>query len=426
MFRRPAATQPVPVSPPAGIPPAPRRAGAFAALAHRNFRLFYAGQILSLTGTWMQSTALGWLVFELSDSEFLLGAVNAATILPILLFTLYAGVVADRLEKRKILLLAQTAMMVVALVLAVLTGLGAINVGIIFALLLLHGTGSAFEIPTRQAFFVELVGRRDLTNAIALNSSAFNLTRVAGPAAAGVLIGSVGIAVCFYLNAVSYLAVIAGLLAIRLPPFRRPVRIGSTREHLREGFRYLFSSRPSRTLVGLVAALSILGLPYLVLMPVFARDVLGAGAEGLGWLLAASGAGALAGGLTLAAYGGRARPGPLLLASAAVFCVLLAGFALSTYFALSLVLLAGAGFTLILSTANTNAILQTLVPDELRGRVMSVYVFVFLGLTPVGSLLAGGAAGWIGAPAAVAVGAVLLLLVVGAVWAYAPSLREVE
>ncbi len=404
---------------PAGV------AGLFPALRHRNFRLFWFGQILSLTGTWMQITAQGWLVLELTDSEFLLGLVSAASSAPILLFTLWAGVVADRYDKRRIILVAQSFALAVALVLAVLTGTGRITVESLLVLVFLLGTASAFEVPTRQSFFVDLVGRPDLTNAIAMNSAAFNGSRIIGPAIAGVLIGAAGVAACFYLNAVSFLAVLVALLAMRLPAWERPAETASAWQNLREGFAYIHGDRLVRTLVGLVAAAAILAFPFTMLLPVFARDVLHVGARGLGALLAASGAGALAGGVALAAVSSRVRRGPLLLGSAVAFTTLLIGFALSPFFGLSLVLLVGVGFAMILNTATVNSLIQSLVPDRLRGRVMSVYVFMFLGMGPVGSLQAGTLAHWLGAPAALAIGAAALLATVLAVWMRVPELRAV-
>ncbi|CAN5564171.1 MFS transporter [soil metagenome] len=419
--------------PPTQLPDAPKRppaaplaTGAFAALGHRNFRLFWFGQLLSLTGNWMQSTAQGWLVLDLTNSEFLLGVVTAAGSLPVLLFTLYAGVVADRRDKRRIILTAQGCALVLALALAVLTHTGLINLGWIVILVLLLGVAHAFEVPTRQSFFVDLVGKQDLTNAIALNSAAFNLTRIIGPAVAGILIGTVGIAAVFYLNAFSYAGVIIGLLLIRLPRFQPPPRTASTWANLREGFAWIRGNRLPRALVWLIAAASIFAFPYAMLLPVFARDVLGVGAQGLGWLLSATGAGALAGGIALAAIGSRVRRGPLLLVSSIAFTLLLGSFALSRSFALSLCLLAAAGFMMILNNATTNALLQSLVPDALRGRVMGVYVFMFLGMTPIGSLQAGTLARWLGAPAALAMGATVLLGIILLVWSRVPELREVR
>ncbi len=385
---------------------------AFGALRHRNFRLFFGGHLLSLTGTWMQSTAQGWLVLELTDSALLLGAVGAVQMLPILLFTLAAGVFADAADKRRILIISQTGALIAALGLAMLTDRGDLTVLRVMALVFLLGTASAFEIPTRQAFFAELVGRRDLQGAIALNSSAFSATRIVGPALAGVVIGTAGVAAAFYANAISYLAVIAGLLAIRLPPFARPERTATPLENFREGVRYISGHRLTRTLVWLTAAMSVTAFPYTMLLPIFARDVLGVGATGLGWLLSASGAGALAGGVGLAASGGGRRRGRLMLVSAVLFALLVMGFALSRSFPLSLLLLAGAGCTMILTTATVNSLIQTSVPNELRGRVMAVYVFMFLGVGPLGSLQAGALASWLGAPIAAAVGGLALLLVV--------------
>jgi MFS family permease len=402
------------------------RGGAFAALHHRDFRLFYSGQILSLIGTWMQTTAQGWLVLELTNSEFLLGVVTAMGSLPVLLFSLYAGVVADRRDKRTIMLVAQSAALVLALILAVLTHTGLIGIGSILVLVFLLGVANAFEVPTRQSWFVELVGKRDLTNAIALNSSAFNLTRIIGPAVAGVMIGAVGIAACFYLNAVSYLAVVVVLAMIRPSRAQRAPAQGSVTENLREGFRFIWHHRLARTLVLLVAASSILAYPYAMLLPVFARDVLHAGATGLGWLLAATGAGALVGGIVLAAVATRVRRGRLLLSAAVAFCLMLLCFSFSRTLPLSLALLSLAGFAMIPFSATVNATLQSLIPDGLRGRVMSVYVFMFLGMTPLGALQAGAMARWLGAPAALALGAVALLAVVGTVTVMVPELREVR
>jgi MFS family permease len=350
--------------------------------------------------------------------------VTATASLPVLLFTLYAGVVADRADKRLIILLAQIAACVLALTLAIMTHAGIITIAWLLLLVFLLGTANAFEIPTRQSFFVDLVGKRDLTNAIALNSSAFNLTRIIGPAIAGVLIGVAGIAASFYINALSYLAVIAGLLMIRTRAIPAAPSSTSTLEKLREGFAFIAGDRLARTLVLLVAAASILALPYAMLLPVFARDILQVGASGLGVMLSASGAGALVGGIALAAGSRRARRGPLLLVSAAVFCTMVAGFSQSRSLPLSLVLLAGAGFSLIPFTASANALLQTIVPDELRGRVMGVYVFMFLGMTPAGSLQAGFLAARLGAPFALTITAAALLLTILLVAWRVPEIRR--
>ena len=423
-FRAPTGGNPGPSSPLSGAGvPAPR---AFGALRHRNFRVFYIGHLLSLTGTWMQTTAQGWLVLDLTDSEFHLGLVTAVTSLPTLLFGLYAGVVADRWDKRRIIVAAQCASLAAALAIAVLTGGGSITYPTLLMLVFVLGTASAFEVPTRQAFFAELVGRRDLQNAIALNSSAFNASRVVGPAIAGLLIGGAGIAACFYANAVSYVAVIAGLMMMRLPPVRRPPPTVGMMEGLREGLAYIRGDRVVRTLVWLIAAMSITVFPYAMLLPVFARDVLDVGARGLGWLLSATGAGALTAGVFLAARGTRVPRGRLIMGAGVAYSVLLMAFALSRSFWLSMVLLAAAGFMIILNNATLNGLLQSSVPHRLRGRVMSVYVFMFVGMTPLGSLQAGAVARWMGAPFALAVGCVVLLGVLAWVAVKVPELLAAE
>ncbi|MEX2571495.1 MAG: MFS transporter [Gemmatimonadota bacterium] len=397
-----------------------RRGGfgaTFAALRHRNFRIFYIGHLLSLSGTWLQITAMGWLVLELTDSELWLGVVTAGTSLPILFFSLFAGVIADRLDKRSILIAAQSLAFLQALALAVLTHAGLINIGWIVLLVLILGTANAFEIPTRQSFFIELVGERDLTSAIALNSSAFNASRMVGPAIAGTLIGAVGIAACFYGNALSYFAVIGGLLAIRRPRPAEIPRTHSTWVNIKEGFGWIWGHRVARSIVLFVATASVLVFPFTMLLPVFARDLLQVGPQGLGWLFSATGAGALSGGLALANITERFPRGRLLVVSATSFAFFVGAFALSPYFPLSLALLAAAGFSMLLSTATANSLLQTLVPNGLRGRVMSVYVFMFLGVTPIGYLQAGALARVFGARAALATGAVMLLAILaGTLW----------
>jgi MFS family permease len=398
-------------------PAAPLAASAFAALRHRNFQLFYAGQFLSLVGTWMQSTAQGWLVLNLTNSELLLGVVTAVSSLPTFLFSLYAGAVADRADKRRIIVWANAAALVCALILGILTSTAWVTYPAVLVLAFLLGTANAFEVPTRQSFFVDLVGKEDLQNAIALNSAQFNATRIVGPAIAGWMIGLAGTAACFYANAVSYVFVIIGLGMIRLPAFSAPERHEGTLENIREGLAYIRSVRVIRTLVWLIAAMSVLGFPYVMLMPVFARDILHVGARGLGALLAATGAGALAGGLALAALGSRYRRGRVMLAGSLCFCASVFCFARSRSFPLSLALLAVVGFTMILNNANANALLQSIVPDRLRGRVMSVYIFMFVGTAPVGALGAGAVSKWVGAPAELQIGAVLLaMILVFAAW----------
>jgi MFS family permease len=372
----------------------------------------------------MQSTAQGWLVLELTDSPFKLGVVTAALSTPTFLFTLYAGAVADRSDKRRIILRANVVALFAAVALGVLTQTALVTYPMVLALAFVLGTANAFEIPTRQSFFVELVGKDDLPNAIALNSMQFSGTRIVGPAIAGWMIGAAGTAACFFANGVSYVFVIASLLGMRLPPFRAPERREGTLETIREGLAYIRSVRAVRTLVWLIAAMSVLGFPYVMLMPVFARDVLHVGAKGLGALLAATGLGAMVGGLALAALGRRVRRGRVMLVGSLAFCVALFCFAASRSFVLSLVLLGLVAFTMVLNTASANALLQSVVPDHLRGRVMSVYVFMFVGTAPLGALQAGAVSRWLGAPIALQGGAVVLaatLLV--AAWRV-PELRD--
>lgn len=381
----------------------------FAALRHRNFRIFYVGHVLSLAGKWLQITALGWLVLEMTDSEFWLGAVNAGMTIPVLLLSLYAGVIADRLDKRTILIAAQSVACVQAAALALLVHSGQVTLAWVIGLVLLLGLSNAFEIPTRQSFFVELVGRGDLTNAIALNSSAFNATRMVGPAIAGAMIGTVGIAACFYGNAISYVAVLIGLAMIRRPPPPRvdvPVRVV---DNIREGFTWIWRNPAARAVVLFVSSAAILVMPFTMLLPVFARDLLQVGPQGLGWLYSATGFGALLGGLTMASIADRLERGRVLPYSATALCVFVGAFALSSHFLLSLLFLSAAGFSMIVSTATANSMLQSLVPDSLRGRVMSVYVVMFVGVTPIGSLQAGTVAGILGARFALVAGAAILL-----------------
>lgn len=410
-------------------PQAPTEAPrAFSALRHRNFRVFYVGHVLSLTGTWMQTTAQGWLVLELTDSEFKLGLVTAVASLPTLLLGLYAGVVADRMDKRRIILGAQWTMLACALAIAVMTGTHTITYPVLLGLVFVLGTANAFEIPTRQSFFAEIVDKPDLANAIALNSAAFNGSRIIGPAVAGALIGGAGVAACFYANAFSYVAVIAGLMMLRIAPFRpNPATAdASVLDHLREGVAYIRADRVVQTLVLMIAAMSVTVFPYSMLLPVFARDVLHVGAGGLGMLLSAAGAGALSASVLLAAGKMAIHRGRLIVGACLAFVLLLMGFALSTWYPLSLALLAAASFMIVLNNATLNALLQARVPDRLRGRVMSVYVFMFVGMTPLGSLQAGAVARWLQAPAALAIGCGVMLAILGFVVLRVPELLKAE
>lgn len=396
---------------------------AFEALAHRNFRLFLFGQTVSLTGTWMQSIAQGWLVLQLTNSPFYVGLVSALGSLGVLLFTLYAGIIADRSDKRRMVVVTQTLQMFQAFALAALVWSGHVTTGSVMALAAFLGVVSAFDIPTRQAFLVEMVGKPDLMNAIALNTSVFNLTRVLGPVVAGFLIGAQGVAICFFLNGVSYLAVIVSLLAMRLPPWTPRVAAGTAWQGFREVVAYLRSDRRVSALVALTAFISIFGFPYLVLLPVFARDVLRVGAAGYGMLSAAVGVGAVTGALTVAVLAHRIPKGRTLVAAGSLFGVLLALFAASRAFSVALTLLALVGAAMIVNNALTNTLLQTLVPDELRGRMMGFYSFMFVGMAPVGAFQAGVFGERLGTPAAIAAGGIVSALAVAIAGWRVPELR---
>lgn len=367
--------------------------------------------MVSLVGTWMQSVAQGWLVLTLTDSAFLLGAVTAIGSIPVLFLSLPGGVAADRFDKRKLLMFTQSTAMVLALILAALTHYGLVRIWHVVLLAAVSGSVFAFDAPSRQAFTIELVGKEDLLNAIALNSAVFNAARIVGPALAGVLIGFIGMAGCFLLNGISFLAVIMGLWLIthQRPAPRAP---GSAWREMREGLSYSWGHPVIRPLVTIVAVFSIFGMPYAMLMPVFARDILAVGPRGLGFLMTANGVGALAGALGLASLGQARGRGRLVLAAGLVFSLALAAFSLSRSFALSLALLPLVGWSMVSQTATINTLLQTTVPDGLRGRVMSLFTFVFMGMMPFGSLLAGGLAQRFGAPAALRAGAAVCLATV--------------
>jgi MFS family permease len=382
----------------------------FRALQHRNYRLFFLGQLVSLIGTWMQSVAQAWLVYRLTGSAVLLGTVGFASQIPVFLLSPIGGVVADRRERRRVLLATQSASMVLALALALLTLSGRIEVWQLLTLAALLGVANGFDIPTRQSFVVELVGRQDLVNAIALNSSMFNGARIVGPAIAGVVVAAVGEGWCFLANAASYLAVLASLLAIRLPPRARLAspRTGPAAQIL-EGWRFVARTAPIRALLLLLGLVSLTGMPYAVLMPVIAEDVLHAGASGLGLLMGASGTGALIGALVLARRASPRGLGSWVAWAALAFGAALIAFSLSRQFWLSVALLLPVGFSMLLQMSSSNTLIQSMVPDELRGRVMAAYSMMFMGMSPLGALLAGTLAEAVGAPATIAIGGAVCL-----------------
>jgi MFS family permease len=380
------------------------------ALRHRNFRLFLIGQFVSLCGTWIQTVAQGWLVLHLTDSAFQVGLVTTLGTLPILLFTLYGGVVADRVNKHRLVLILQSLMLVEALTLGVLTALDRVTVHWVMGLAVFFGCLSAFEVPTRQALIAEIVGREDLTNAIALGSTAFNVARVVGPALAGGLIATVGLAACFFANAASYLAVIASLLVMRVGP--RPTMVHAPAlAAMREGFDYVFGNRWPRAVVTIIATFAVFGFSFITMMPVFARDALGLDAGGYGAMVSAIGVGAATAALFMAAVGGRTQWGRVVLGSSVLFGLVLTAAALAPGFGWAIVLFTVAGCLMALNGIAANTMLQRQAPDYLRGRVMGFYSFVVLGMAPLGSLQAGWIAERFGVRAALASGGLVCLAV---------------
>jgi MFS family permease len=387
------------------------------ALTHRNFQLFFSGQLISLIGTWMQTVAQSWLVYRITKSSLLLGSVGFASQIPVFLVAPIGGMVADRVNRQRVVIATQTASMILAFILATLTLLNIITVPEIFVLAALLGVVNAFDIPGRQSFLVDMVGREDLMNAIALNSSMFNGARVIGPAIAGILVAKIGEGWCFFANGVSYIAVIIGLLLMKIECARRS-KSDSPVADIIEGFRWASQTGPIRMLLLLLGLVSLVGMPYTVLMPVFADRILHGGASGvasflhakdpgavrLGVLMGATGVGALLGALTLALRSGVRGLGRLIVITCAGFGLSLIVFAASKSFWLSATLLVPVGFCIMLQMACSNTLIQTMVPDVLRGRVMSVYSMMFMGMAPFGALLGGAIADRLGAPVTVAIG----------------------
>ncbi len=395
--------------------PPPKWATTLRALRHRNFQLFFSGQLISLTGTWMQSVAQAWLVYRLTKSALLLGTVGFASQIPVFLFAPVGGIVADRVNRKRLVIATQTASMILASILAWLTLRGHLNVHVwpVFVLAGLLGVVNAFDIPGRQSFLIDMVGKEDLMNAIALNSSMFNGARVVGPAVAGILVARIGEGWCFAANAISYIAVIIGLLLMKVRSVPR-ISNRSPIEDIIEGFRWVNRTKVIRSLLLLIGLVSLVGMPYTVLMPVFADKILHGGARGLGILMGATGVGALFGALTLAAKTGVKGLGRWVTLTCASFGISLFLFSFSTSFWLSAALLLPAGYSMMLQMACSNTLIQTIVPDHLRGRVMSVYSMMFMGMAPFGAFFGGALANRLGAPVTVAAGGVACIL--GAIW----------
>lgn len=385
-------------------------ARGFTALRHPNYRLFWFGQLISLIGTWMQTVAQAWLVLQMTGSAVDLGIVSALQLLPVLVIGMFGGVFADRVSKRRLLLVTQTFQMLLAAILGLLVSTGLVQIWHVYLLATLLGVANAFDMPTRQAFVVEMVGREDLMNAVALNSMQFNAARIVGPALAGISIAAIGVTGSFYANAASFVFVIGGLALMRTDRFFavEPAPRTSVIRSLAEGCRYVLNTPTVLMITALVGVLGIFAFNMNVLVPLFAKNVLHSGAGGYGLLMAAMGAGSLLAALT-AAFLQRTR-WDLLLGGAAVFCVFEIAFAFSHMFWLSMLLLAVTGYGLITFFMSANTGVQQKVPDQLRGRVMGVYMTVNVGATPFGNVASGALASSFGAPFAMATGAAAALV----------------
>ena len=419
----------------ARAPARPRFSATFRALKYRNFRLFFFGQMISLVGTWMQIIAQQWLVYRLTGSATMLGVVSLMGVLPLLPMSLWGGSLADRFPRRSIMLVTQATMMVLAFVLALLTWTGVVQVWHVIVLSVALAMANAVDIPARQAFIVEMVeGKEDLTNAIGLNSAVFNGARAVGPALAGVAVATTGEAGAFFINGLSFIAVIVSLLLMRLPSQPRAAQPAGLSSHLGEAVRYVRGEQVVMVLISLVAVSAFLSMPYSTLMPVFASEVLNTSAQPVldfvcsqmaavlgfsckspdaltyGLLMAATGLGAVMGALFVASMSATARRGRWLTLGNLSFPALVLLVSLSRSFALSLLLLVGVGFSFVAQNALANTLIQVTVPDELRGRVMSFYALMFTSMMRIGGMQAGVLGDRWGAPLAVGAGAVLCLL----------------
>ena len=384
------------------------------AMRHRNFRLFFWGQLISVIGVWMQSTALQWLVYRITGSQTSLGLVTFVSFLPVLILSLFMGVIVDRFPRRKILLITQSWFMVGALVLAALTWSGLVQYWHILVLSFTLGIGSALDMPARQAFVTEMVDddKNDLLNALSLNSSIFNVARIIGPAIGGLIVAALGEAPTFAINGLSYLAVIAALLLMNLKPPHLSESSDSNLDQMREGFKYLAGEKDILGLVAMVAVYSFVGFGSLTLVPVFAKDILGIGVTGFAQMLSWQGVGALIGGALLIFFGDQFHKGKLLLFSRVLIGPVILGIALSRTPWISMALMTVMGYSLITQLVITNTLIQTIVPDDLRGRVMSTYTWALGGFYPLGSLLMGFLGDQIGAPSAAMISGVGCILII--------------
>jgi len=398
----------------------------FAALKHFNYRLWFYGQMVSLMGTWMQSTAQGYLIYQLTGSPAYLGLVGFMGGLPALLFTLFGGVVADRISRRNLMVITQTSMLVLAFILAALTFTHSVQPWHIIVLAFLLGVTNAFDAPARVAFVTELVSREDMTNAIALNSTMFNIATVVGPSVAGLTYAAFGPAWCFTLNGISFIAVIVALLFMRIKPIIQPSRRATVLADLKEGLHYVFSHSLILSLIGSIGLVSFFGIGMLTLLPAWATDILHGNVTTNGLLVSARGFGSLVSALMLAYLGARKFRGKLWTVGAFTMPVMLFIFAWIRWLPLALVALVGVGWSFMMIMNNSNAMMQSQVPDHLRGRVMSVYTLVFFGSMPLGSLFAGSFAQKFDEPLTVILGAALLMVMAIASWIFLPGIRGQE
>jgi MFS family permease len=399
--------------------------GLFRALGSRNYRLFFAGQAFSLIGTWMQRVAMGWLVYRLTWSPLALGIVDFVSQIATLLLGFFAGALVDRVDLRRLLVWTQGLAMGQALVLSALTLMGKASFGAVLACGAILGMINAFDMPARHAFVIRMVEKKeDLGNAIALNSSLFNLARLIGPSLAGIVIAAVGEGLCFLLNGLSYFSIIVALKAMRLPPAGEKRRHAPALAGIREGLSYAWGNRPIRHILTLLCCLSLMGLPYVVMLPVFAREILLGGPKTLGFLMGATGIGALAGSMLLASRRGTKGLEKGIPAASGLFSIAVVGFAFSPMPAASYLLVGLAGFGMISTLATCNTMLQTLVDDPYRGRVMSLYTMALVGIAPFGSLFSGWLTGLIGVRLALAIGGACCMAASAWFWKRLHALRD--
>ena len=401
-------------------------ARTFAALRHRNYRLYFSGQLVSLVGTWMQNVAQGWLAYQLTGSPLYLGLIGFAASIPVLFLALGAGVLIDRFPRRNVLIATQSWAMLLAFVLSALVFTQLVQPWHIVVLAFLLGVGNAFDGTARQTFVKDMVGKEDMINAIALNSALFNVSRIIGPALAGITLAAVGPAWCFFLNGLSFLAVIFGIIAMQMPAFVAPIHRASIWAEIREGLSYIRHDQMVYTLILIVSVSALFGFAYTTLLPAYAQDVLHTDAQGLGLLSTASGIGALLGALLMATLSHSHRKGLTLTIGNLFFPVMLLLLALNQSLPLAMLILMGAGFGFMIQNTTANTLVQTHVPDHLRGRVMSVYMLSFFGLSPLGSLQAGLIAQQYGTPAGIAFGAAIALVFGLIVLWGVPRVRKLE